>query len=73
MKIAFDFSRLKGRIVEKFGNNKNFANAMGWAPSAVTYRLRNAIRWKDSEIYEACEKLGIPLSEIPDYFFVRKF
>lgn len=72
-KWKFDYSRLKGRIVEKFGTAGSFAEALGFKPNMLTARLRNGTPWKDCEIYAACELLGIAPGEIPYYFFVPKF
>lgn len=72
-KIKFDYSLLKGLIVEKFGTSAKFAEAMGWAPNLVSYRLRNGTPWRDDEIYAACGLLGISQQDIPSYFFVPKF
>lgn len=72
-KQKFDYSRLKGRIVEKFGTAGNFAGAIGFKANMLTTRLRNGTPWKDCEIWAACEALGISPEEIPAYFFAPKF
>lgn len=73
MKVKFDYSRLKGRIVEKFGTASAFAIALGFKPNMVTARLKNGTPWRDYEIWEACKQLGISPEEIPAYFFAPKF
>ena len=72
-KVRFDYSRLKGRIVEIFGTAGRFAEALGFKPNMLTARMRNGTPWKDCEIYAACELLGISPEEIPVYFFAVKF
>ena len=72
-KNRFDFSRLRGRIVERFGSCGAFAEAMGFLRSGLSSRMNNQTRWRDVEIYAACELLGIPGDEITLYFFTPKF
>jgi len=71
--MEFDFSKLRGRIVEKFGTCAAFAAAMGFADSALSARMNNKTPWDTLEIYSACGLLSIPCEEIPVYFFVPKF
>ena len=71
--IKFDYSKLKGRIVEKCGNSAGFARAMVMKPGSVSSRLRNGTPWNDQDIARACEVLQIDPGEIPAYFFAPKF
>lgn len=73
--MPFDFSKLRGRIVEKFGTCGNFATTMGKSKVWVSTRLNNVVPWSSDEIAEVCkpEKLDIAPEEIPDYFFTPKF
>lgn len=64
-----DYSKLKGRIVEKFDSNQKFGQAMGWSDKTTSYKINGKIEWKQSDIERACDKLNIPPVEIPDYFF----
>lgn len=73
MKTKFDYSKLRGLIIEKYGTCANFARAMGFSCGALSARLKNLTGWKDSEIYRACELLGVVPEEIPIYFFTPKF
>lgn len=71
--MAFDFSRLRGRITEKYGTCEGFARAMHRSKRWLSARLNNTIHWQADDIHRACELLGIPAAEIPAYFFVPKF
>ena len=73
MKVKFDYSRLKGRIIERFGTASAFASAMGFKPNMLTSRLKNETPWKDQDILTACKLLCISPEEIPAYFFTPKF
>mgnify|MGYP000060276500 CR=1 FL=1 len=63
------FNKLEGKIVEVFGTKANFAVAMELSQTTMIAKLKGRIDWKRNEMRKACELLGIPLSEIVDYFF----
>lgn len=70
--LEFDFSKLQGRIIEKFGTRSAFAAAWGVADSFLSSRLNNKVYFDTPEIYEICELLDIQAEEIPVYFFTVK-
>lgn len=72
--MIFDFSKLIGRIVEKFGTRAAFAEAAGYSRSQLSARLNGAIYFPSDEIRKLCgpELLDIPTEEIPAYFFTLK-
>lgn len=70
--MVFDFSRLRGRIVEKFGSCDRFSTAMGHSKVWLSSRLNNAVPWRASEMREAALLLDIPAEEIPAYFLTPK-
>ena len=65
--MQFDYSKLKGRIIEKFENYNVFADKMNFTKSQLSQRLNNEIEWRGSEIYKAIDILE--LDSIKDYFF----
>lgn len=69
---ALDYSRLKGRIVEKCGSNQAFSNAMGWAQKTNTAKLTGRASWTQADILKACDILDIALQDIQSYFFTLK-
>ena len=70
--MEFDFSKLLGRIVEKYGTRSAFAEVWGKTESFLSNRLNNKIHFDANEIHEICELLEIPFVEIPVYFFTPK-
>ena len=70
--MVFDFSKLRGRIVEKFGSCDRFAAAMGRSKVWLSSRLNNAVQWRAEEMREAARLLEISESEIPRYFLNPK-
>ena len=71
--MAFDFSKLRGRIKEQFGSEKAFAEKIGMAQGRLSARLNNKIHFDGEEIALAAQLLNIPDEEIGTYFFKPKF
>lgn len=70
--MPIDYSKLIGRIIEKFGTRTAFADAMGLKLEALSRRLGNKARWQTEEYIKASELLDIPPEEIYAYFFTPK-
>lgn len=70
--MEFDFSKLTGRIIEKFGTRERFAEAMGCTKGWISNRLNNIVHWDAEEILRACKLLDIRPDELHLYFFVPK-
>ena len=70
--MEFDFSKLKGRIVEKYNSQAKFAEALGVVPLTVSRKMTNENPFTSKEIVKWCELLEIAISEIPLYFFSFK-
>ena len=66
------YGKLRGKILEVFGTNECFSNALGIDPSSLSAKLNNKSPWKREEIEKACELLGIPIEEVYLYFFTQK-
>lgn len=66
------YAKLRGRIVEKFGSQSAFAEAMGFRKALLSAKLNNKSEWSFPEVVKACELLAIPLSEAHLYFFCTK-
>lgn len=66
------YAKLRGRIVEKFGSQSAFAEAMGMRKALLSAKLNNKSEWGFHEVMKACELLVIPLSEAHLYFFCDK-
>lgn len=64
-----NYSKLRGRIREVFGSQSAFAKAIGISACSVSQKLNGRVEWTTQEIRKACEVLGIPAAEIPQYFF----
>lgn len=70
--MAYDYSKLSGKIKEVFGTNAAFAKAMELSERSVSSKLNGKVGWKQSEIEKACQSLSIPREDVVEYFFVLK-
>lgn len=67
----YDYSKLRGRIVEKFGTISAFTKALGSSTVTVSAKLNNKSGFSRSDIEHWGELLEIPSTEIGLYFFVK--
>lgn len=72
--MAFDYSKLTGRIIEKFGSRRAFAIAVGFSENTISKKLSNKMTITTDDIvkWSTKELLDISSSEIPVYFFTEK-
>jgi len=70
--VAFDYSKLRGRITEKFGINKEFAKAIKVSPTSLSLKLNNRRYFDQAEIYRASEVLDIEPGAVSSYFFCKR-
>lgn len=70
--MIYDYRKLKGKIIEVFGSQKLLANECNISNSTLSLKLNNKSEWTQDEIADVSAILGIPFTEIPDYFFSRK-
>lgn len=64
-------NKLKGRIVEVYGTQGAFAEALGVQQQTVSQKLKNKRELTRAEIERWCELLKIEREEIPSYFFTE--
>ena len=69
--MAFDFSKLLGKITEKYDTQYNFAKAMGLSEHSLSVKLNNKVPWKTTEIVKAMELINIDSSDVSAYFFKK--
>ena len=67
--MTYKTEKLKARIVEKYGDQKKFANAVGIPEATLSRLLSEGKDWKGSKLMKAVELLDIPADEIDSYFF----
>lgn len=69
--MKFDYSKLTGRIIEKFGSRRAFADACGFSENTISKKLsgKMAITTNDIVNWSSSELLDISSADIPEYFF----
>lgn len=70
--MAFDYSKLRGKIVEKFGTQTEFSKAMNLSERTMSLKLNGERAWKQDEICRAVGLLELSNEDIQDYFFTLK-
>lgn len=67
--MGFNYSKLSGKIKEKYDTQAKFSQAMGVSERTLSLKLNNKISWNQDEIIKACDLLEIPAKKIQAYFF----
>ena len=62
-------SRLRGKIIEKYGNIRDFAKAANIGQSTMSFLLNGKAVWRADRMATAIKLLGISNDEIAFYFF----
>ena len=71
-KVKYDYSKLRGKIIEVFGNQEKFSEAIGLSDRSVNHRMQNNRDWTQSDIEKVCEVLNIDREDVHLYFLVVK-
>ena len=71
MKRKYNYRKLIGRIIEKFGTRRAFAKACGFSENTISKKLsgKMAITTDDINDWSSADLLDIDSSEFPEYFF----
>lgn len=70
--MAFDYRKLKGRIVEKYGSQTRFVKKYGISENSFSMKMNNKTRFSSDDIVKMSEMLDIPKEEVGEYFFTEK-
>lgn len=68
----FDYSVLRGKIVEKYSSQKRFAKALGISERSLSLKLNNEVGFTQREILKCATLLKEPLERIIPLFFTYK-
>ena len=67
--MDFNYAKLKGRIVEKYGTQGRFAEELGVAQNTVSRKLNGENSFTRNDMLIWAELLEIDRSKIGSYFF----
>ena len=70
--LDYDYSKLRGRIVEKFGSISNFVDHLSISRTALNSKLSNKTDISRKDIIEWSNLLDISPGDYSVYFFVEK-
>ncbi len=65
-------NKIKGRIVEIFGSQREFAKAIGISEVTVAKKLNNKSEFSQNDIVEWCNALQISSDDVGSYFFANE-
>ncbi|MBR3503848.1 MAG: DUF739 family protein [Clostridia bacterium] len=69
--MAYDYRKLIGRIIERYGSRSAFAKAANMAERTLSRKLNNKAKLSQDEIALWCRLLEISEAEAFPYFFTR--
>lgn len=64
--MSFDYRKLKGAIIEKFGSQSAFAAHMGISERTLSLKMNGKISWRQNEIIKAVDIIGLSKSDIQE-------
>ena len=72
--IQYDFSKVRGRIKEKLGNEARFAEKLGISSASLSSKFNNRSDFTATEISRASDEdvLDISIDKIGVYFFTKQ-
>lgn len=67
-----NYQKLRGRIIEKYGTQGNFAKAIGLSEQTITAKMNGRTGFSQADMTAWSELLDIKPSKIGEYFFTPK-
>lgn len=71
--MKFNYAILKGKIVEKYNTQKNFAKTFGISERSLSLKLNNKICFTQDEMLLCTKLLGESIDKIVTFFLLLKF
>lgn len=68
-KKYYRYDKLRGRIVEKYGTQKAFAEALNVSENSLSLKMNCKTEFSQTDMDKFAKLLEIPLSEYSAYFF----
>ena len=67
----YNYSRLRGRIVEKLGSQQALSKSIGVSMRSISLKMNHKREFTQDDMVKICRALDLNLAEIPNYFFVE--
>ena len=65
----YQYNRLKGKIIEKYGTRKAFAKAVGISENSLSLKLNGKTGFSQEDIEKWSSLLDITMDEYPSFYF----
>ena len=72
IQMPFNYNKLKGKIIEVYGTQAKFAEAMEWSERTLSLKMQGKRPWKQTDICKALSLLNLKEDDIQEYFFNLK-
>lgn len=69
--MTFNYSKLKGKIIELYGSQANFCKYLGLSQRSLSLKMNNKTFFSQDEITKCVTLLKIKHKDIPTYFFTE--
>lgn len=70
--MSYDYSRLRGKIVEICKTNREFAKQIGLSERTVSLKLNNLAPFTQQDIEKSVKVLNLTADDVQDYFFTKE-
>lgn len=67
--MAYGYCKLRGRIVEKYRTQTNFAKAIGISKNALSRKMSGKVRLSQEDMIQWSELLDIDKESFGEFFF----
>lgn len=71
-RLSRDNLNLRGRIIQKYGSQKEFAKRLDITEQTVTAKLNGRSQFTQDDILLWCNALDIIAEDVGEYFFAEK-
>ena len=68
----YDYNKLRGRIVEKYGSAQKFSEAIGLSNVTISRKLMGLSEFSQSDIEKWSQFLEINSKDYASFYFTRK-
>lgn len=66
--MSFEYKKLRGRIIEKYGSLQRFAEELDISYVAVSKKMNGKTGFSQKDMIIWCEKLDIDINDAPLFF-----
>ena len=67
--LNFSYKKLRGRIIEKYGSQEQFAKALGISSTAMSLKMTGKNGFSQRDIVKWSNLLDIDLHDVGDYYY----